>query len=144
MAVTAVMFSDCPLNAFKKVINDLNAGGSVIKCALFTSAVAPSQENHSIYTDVTSACTQVTGTGYTIGGATLTTKSWTEGTKVSTFTSDAVSWSSSTITARYAVFYDSVSGYLLFYLDFGADYSSTDGTFQITPSGSGWFNITVP
>lgn len=53
-----------------------------------------------------------------------------------------VSWATSTITARYAVLYDSTPSTdatrpLIALINFGADMSSTAGTFQITwdPSG---------
>ena len=54
---------------------------------------------------------------------------------------------SSTITARYAVIYDSTgtssTSALIGYVDFGADVSTTNGTFQITWDSAGIFTIAV-
>jgi len=82
------------------------------------------------------------------GGATLANKAVTEATHVTKFDADDVSWSASTITARYAVLYDDTPAgeadqCVLIYVDFGANKSSESGTFQITWSANGIFSITV-
>ena len=68
--------------------------------------------------------------------------------KVMTFDADDVAWANSTITARYAVIYDATPAAdadkkLLAYVDFGADKSSSSGTFQITWNASGIFTVTA-
>ena len=87
--------------------------------------------------------------GYTTGGATLANASigYTAGTNVVKLDGDDVSWTSSTITARYAVIVDTTPGSsatnpVLGYVDFGADVASTNGTFTITWSTDGIFTIT--
>lgn len=56
------------------------------------------------------------------------------------------SWASATITARYAVVYDSTPGSnatnpLLFLVDFGSDVSSTAGAFTIQWSAAGIYRL---
>jgi len=59
-----------------------------------------------------------------------------------------VTWSSSTITARYAVLYNdsgasNASKALIGYVDFGSNQSSTNGNFTITWDATGIVRITV-
>lgn len=142
MAVSAKMYVKAIQSAFNKEI-DLDT--DVIKVMLTTSAYTPSQTAHQYKSSVTN---EVSGTGYTAGGATL--GSPTVGTSSLTFTFDAAdtSWTTSTITARYAVIYDSTPGTdatrpLLAYVDFGADVSSTAATFTITWDATGIATATV-
>lgn len=149
MSVTAKAFDHMPENAIKGLITDLNAGGTTIKCSLYTDAAAPNQGTMNDKVDVDATMTEVTQAGnYTTGGVALTTKAVTESSHVTKFDADNVSWASSTITARYAVLYDDTPGAeadqcVLIYVDFGANKSSESGTFQITWSGSGIFTITT-
>jgi len=146
MAVTAKAFSNMPLNALKKLITDLNDAGTTVKCMLLTSSASPDQETWNDKADVTN---EVSGTGYTAGGAALASKAVTEATRVTKFDADDVEWTSSTIIARYAVLYDGTPGAeadqcLLIWLDFGEDKSSENGTFKIQWNASGIFTFTVP
>jgi len=66
------------------------------------------------------------------------------GESITVYSSAAVSWTSSTITARYGVIYDPTTGVattepLIALINFGVDESDTAGTFTITPPSSGWF-----
>lgn len=145
MAVTAKLYSHLPLNALKKLISDLAAGGTTIKVMLCTSTYAPAQDTHENKGDVTN---EVTGTGYTAGGATLASKTCTVTGRVTTFDAADTEWLNSTITARYAVIYDDTPATdaekkLLMYVDFGEDKSSSDGTFKLEWNASGIFTMTV-
>lgn len=109
------------------------------KVMLCTSAYTPSR-NHTKRSDITN---EVSGTGYTAGGSVVT---------VTVSTIDTVnnrvdvvlggtSWSSSTITARYAVYYKSRGGAasadeLVAVNDFGSDVISSSGTFTLNSSTS--------
>ena len=119
--------------SFKKEIleavhNFKNSGGSTFKLAMYT--------NSASFTAATTAYTtsnEVSGTGYSAGGGTLTrvvpTSSGTTG-----FTDFAdLTFSSSTITARGALIYnDSASGDpSIVVLDFGSDKSSSSGDFTV-------------
>ena len=119
-----------------------------IKVALLSNSYTPDQDAHNYLDDVVSY--EVTGTGYTAGGATLANKSnsYNSGTNVITLDADDVTWSSSTITARYAVIYDAspatnATKPLIGYVDFGSDQSSSNGNFTITWDATGIVRITV-
>lgn len=119
-----------------------------IKVALLSNAYTPDQDAHNYLDDV--VANEVTGTGYTAGGATLANKtnSYNGATNVITLDADDVTWSSSTITARYAVIYDAspatnATKPLIGYVDFGSDQSSSNGNFTITWDATGIVRITV-
>lgn len=145
MPVTAFIFG----KAFNSLGNkEIDLNSDTIKMALFTSAHAPDQDADQYY-DAANGMTEVAAAGnYATGGATLTSPafSYTANTNVWAFTSDAASWASSTITARYAIIYDSTPAAnkpQLCYIDFGADVTSTNGTFSVTPAAGGWFTVTL-
>jgi hypothetical protein len=119
-----------------------------IKVALLTNAYTPDQDAHNYYDDV--IANEVTGVGYTAGGNTLANKtnSYNSATNVITLDADDTTWSSSTITARYAVVYDATPSTdatrpLIGYVDFGSDQSSSNGNFTITWDATGIVRITV-
>lgn len=107
------------------------------KAVLVTSAYTANKDTHTKRSDVTN---EVTGTGYTAGGATsaVTVAKDTANDRV-TIQFAAVSWATSTITARACVYYKSRGGAssadeLVAYNDFSADVSSTGGTFSVATS----------
>jgi hypothetical protein len=119
--------------SFKKelmeaVHNFKNSGGNTFNIALYT--------NSASFTAATTAYTtsnEVSGTGYTAKGASLTRVDPTT-SSTTAFTDFAdVTFSSSSITARGAlIFNDSASGDpTVCVLDFGADKSSTSGDFTV-------------
>jgi hypothetical protein len=119
-----------------------------IKVALLTNSYTPDQDAHNYFDDVST--NEVTGTGYTQGGITLANKtnSYNTATNVIVLDADDVTWSSSTITARYAVIYDAspatnATRPLIGYVDFGSDQSSSNGNFTITWDATGIVRITV-
>jgi hypothetical protein len=119
-----------------------------IKVALLTNSYTPDQDAHNYLDDV--IANEVTGTGYTAGGNTLANKtnSYNSSTNVITLDADDTTWSSSTITARYAVIYDAspstnATKPLIGYVDFGSDQSSSNGNFTITWDATGIVRITV-
>jgi hypothetical protein len=119
-----------------------------IKVALLTNSYTPDQDAHNYYDDV--VANEVSGTGYTAGGNTLANKtnSYNSATNVIVLDADDTTWSSSTITARYAVVYDAspatnATRPLIGYVDFGSDQSSSNGNFTITWDATGIVRITV-
>ena len=119
-----------------------------IKVALLSNAYTPDQDAHNYLDDV--VANEVSGTGYTAGGNTLANKtnSYNSSTNVITLDADDTTWSSSTITARYAVIYDAspatnATKPLIGYVDFGSDQSSSNGNFTITWDATGIVRITV-
>lgn len=145
MAVTAKLYGQF-FNALANKEIDFNT--DTIKVALLANTYTPDQDVHNYFDDV--VANEVSGTGYTAGGATLTTAAftYTAGTNVFKLDGDDVSWATSTITARYAVIYDSTPATdatrpLIAYVDFGADVSSSAGTFSITWAAAGIATVTV-
>lgn len=119
-----------------------------IKVALLSNAYTPDQDAHNYFDDV--VANEVTGTGYTAGGLTLANKTntYNSATNVIVLDADDVTWSASTITARYAVIYDATPATdatkpLIGYVDFGSDQSSSNGNFTITWDSTGIVRITV-
>ena len=136
-------------NVLKAAFNkEIDFDSDTIKVALVSSSYTPNQDTHDYWDDV--VANEVTGTGYTAGGATLASKSVTYDGATNTLTFDAadVTWSSSTITARYAVVYDdsgATNGQkaLLGYYDFTTDRASSNGDFTIRWNTAGMFTATV-
>jgi hypothetical protein len=143
MAVTAKMYSNAPKNFLGGASIDLDS--DTLKVMLCTSLYTPNQNTHAFKSDVTN---EVTGTGYTAGGATLGSVTLATSGTVTTLDAADTSWATSTITARYAVIYDSTPASdatrpLLAYVDFGADVVSSGGTFQITWDATGIATFTA-
>ena len=105
-----------------------NGSGNTFKLALY--------DNSASFTAATTAYTatnEVSGTGYSAGGGTLTNVTpTTSGTTAFTDFAD-LTFSSATITARGALIYnDTAAGDpSVVVLDFGSDKSSTAGDFTI-------------
>lgn len=105
------------------------------KVMLVTSTYVANKDTHTKRSNVTN---EVTGTGYTAGGtaSTVTVSAVDTTNDRVTITFGAVSWATSTITARGAVYYKSRGGVssadeLVAYDDFGSDIVSTAGTFSL-------------
>lgn len=130
-------------NSFKKAIGDgtIDWDTTTIKVALVTSTYTPDIDTHTNFS--THVTNEVVGTGYTAGGATLTTPTVTIDTVNDWAEYDAadVTWSTSTITARGAVVYASVAGDLICYVDFGTDKTSSAGDFTIQWHADGIFKL---
>src|SRR5262245_1660173 len=112
-------------NAFKKYCLNgaVDLDTDTVKVLLVTSAYTPDQDAHDFRDDVTN---EVSGTGYSAGGATLANKTVTQDNtdNEGVWDADDTSWASSTITARGAVPYKSRGGAssadeIFFYIDFG-------------------------
>lgn len=139
--------ADVIYNSFKRDIMNgaLDLDTDTIKVMLVTSSYTADQDAHTKRSDVTN---EVSGTGYTAGGASLANKvvSADNTDNEGVFDADDVAWTTSTITARGAVLYKSRGGAssadeLLCYLDFGSDKISTAGTFTISWNAEGIINL---
>jgi len=116
-------------NSFKTELlggtHDLDT--DTIKIALFTSSATLDAS-----TTAYSTSNEVSGTGYTAGGNTLSgaTISLSGSTAIVDFTD--TTWSSATITARGALIYNSSKAdRAIAVLDFSSDKSSTNGDFTV-------------
>jgi hypothetical protein len=136
-------------NFLVKALNkEVDFDTDAIKIALVSSSYTPNQDTHDYWDDV--VANEVSGTGYTAGGATLASKTVTYDSASNVIVLDAADavWSASTITARYAVIYDDAGAttaqkVLIGYIDFGSDQSSTNGNFTVTFDSTGIVRITV-
>jgi len=86
---------------------------------------------------------EISGTGYTAGGKSLSNKAVTTGATTD-FDADDVEWSSATFSASHAVLYDDSSGsdILLASIDFGGSQSVSSGTFKIEWHSDGIITLT--
>lgn len=105
------------------------------KLMLTTSSYTPSKSAHAKRSDVTN---EITGTGYTAGGAaaTITLTAASGNSDLELVNMGDVSWTTATITAAFAVLYKSRGGAssadnLVFVIDFGGNFTSTAGTFTV-------------
>jgi hypothetical protein len=144
VAISHLMYGLSFTSTFNK---EADWNSDTVKTMLCTSTYTPNQDTHQYKSSVTN---EITGTGYTATGTTLTTPAvaYNTGTNVWSFDADDASWTTATITARYAVTYDSTPSTdatrpLLSYVDFGADQSVTGATFTVQWNASGIINITV-
>lgn len=134
--------ADVIYNGFKaKIMNgSIDLDTDTIKVALVTSTYTPNIDTHVFFSDVTN---EVSGTGYTAGGATLAGAAVTQDNTndKGVFDANDVSWTTATITARGAVLYKSTgtasTSPLIAYVDFTTDKTSTAGTFTIQWSANG-------
>jgi hypothetical protein len=116
--------------------NAIDFDTDTFKIMLVTSSYTPNKDTHDRRDDVTN---EVTGAGYTAGGATsaCTVTKDTANDKV-TLGFASVSWASATVTARGAVIYKSTgtasADPLVAYIDFVNDVASNGGTFSIGAS----------
>jgi hypothetical protein len=129
---------------------NLSSASANVFGVLVTNSYTPAVTTDSTYANVSG--NEASGTGYTAGGQVLTSVvlSATGGTV--TFTSAALSWASSTISARYLVLIRRVTAGtpvstdpLVGYVDLvgsSANISTSNGTFSVTPNASGWFTAT--
>ncbi len=120
--------------------------GDTVKIALLTSSYTPDFDAHDFFDDVSANEVAASGT-YSAGGATLSVTLTQDNTdNEGVFDATDVSWTSATITARYAVIYKSTgtagTSPLIGLIDFGSNQTSTAGTFTITFAAEGIINVT--
>lgn len=140
MAVTA--------HWYDTAIRDENTGSGInwitdfIKVALLTSGYTPNQGTDHVFSDV--SANETSGTGYVAGGMLISSPSANLAAHVLTLDAADIVWTVSTITARYAVIYDTtVANKLLGYVDFGANVSSSGASFTIVWNAAGILSITM-
>ena len=129
MAITSAVCSSFKQELLqgKHSLDTSGNGGDTFKIALYTSSATMSAA-----TTAYSATNEVSGTGYTAGGNTLTSVTPALSTDTAVCDFADTSWSTATITARGALIYNSsASDKAVVALDFGGDKTSTAGTFTI-------------
>lgn len=128
---------------YHSFLNDIARGNidldtDTFKVMLTTSSYTEDKDTHDKRNDVTN---EVAGTGYTAGGNTITVtvNSIDTANDRLEITMGGTTWSTSTITARKAVYYKSRGGAssadeLVMCNDFGSDVSTTAGTLTLNAS----------
>ena len=118
--------------SFKKeiLLGQHNLETNTLKIALYT-ALATLDENTTEYTTTN----QITGTGYTAGGKTLSGVSVSTSGLIAYVSFDNVVWDPASFTARGALIYNaSVSNKSIAVLDFGSDkQTTTKFTIEVPP-----------
>lgn len=115
------------------------------KLALFTNSITPNFSTDTAYGVAPYNANEVSGTGYTAGGTVVTSTTVSE-SPTGTLMWDAAdtSWTSSTITnARAGLAYaDALAGNnAILLVNFGADFSTTAGTFLVQWASGGIYNL---
>lgn len=127
MAITQAMCTSFKVELLTGTHDFTNTTGDTFKLALYTSS-ATLGASTTVYT----TSNEVSGTGYTAGGAALTNVTPTSsGTTAFTDFAD-LTFSTATITARGCLIYNDTDGdRAVVVLDFGGDKTSTAGDFTI-------------
>lgn len=112
---------------------DLEA--DTIKCALLSGSHSFTA-THNTWSQV--SANQITGTGYTAGGATLAGKGVTQAATTKWDATD-VEWTTATFTTAHAVIYDDTlaNDDLICSIDFGGDQTVTAAKFSIVWNAAG-------
>lgn len=139
--------ADVIYNSFFKDLadNNVDLDADTFFLMLVTATYTPDRDAHNRRDDVTN---EVTGTGYTAGGAEVANAATTQDNTndLAKFDGDDVTWAASTITARGAVLYKSRGGAssadeLVKYFDFGSDKSSSNGAFTVAFDAAGILQV---
>lgn len=117
-----------------------------IKVMLLNNTYTPDIDAHNFQDDLTAY--EVSGTGYTADGQSLASKTVTQDNTDDEGVFDAadLTWSTATITARYAALYKERGGAdsaneLICVFDFGSDKSSSAGNFTLQWNSEGIINL---
>lgn len=135
----------------KVIDGTIDPDTDALRMVLVTSTYTPNQNTDTAWSAI--SANEVSGTGYTANGKLLTCTT-SRASNVITLDCDDQSWTSSTITAKYAVIMHDANGdgtiastdVPLFYVDLdtgGGSISTTNGTFTVTINASGVYTITA-
>jgi hypothetical protein len=130
MAITQAMCT-----SFKAEILDEqhDLAADTLKIALFTNSASLDAT-----TTAYSTSNEVSGSGYSAGGETLTSTTVATSGTTAYFDAADPTWTSASFTARGALIYNSSNGNkAIAVLDFGGDFTVSSGTFQIVFPAAG-------
>ena len=126
MAITQAMCTSFKADLLNKE-QDLGNGADTIKIALYTSSA-----NLDAATTAYTTTEEITGSGYTAGGVTLTNQVVDTSGTTAYFDADDPEWTSASFTTAGALIYNSTaSNKAIAVLSFGGDFTVTSGTFRI-------------
>ena len=133
MSILQTVTTSCKIQLLQAVHNFGPTSPNTFKIALYTA-----NANLNADTTIYSTTNEVSGTGYTAGGNTLTISvSPTSGANQSAVPTAYISfantsWTNATFTARAALIYNATQGNKsIAVLDFGSDKTVSNDTFQI-------------
>jgi hypothetical protein len=143
MAISAHMYGQF-LNALATKTVNLNT--DALKVMLVAATYTPNQATDAFQSVI--GANEISGTGYTAGGAALTGTSLTDAANVLTLAAANTAWPGAAFTTRYAVVVDTQPGSaatnpLIGYIDFGANQSPSGVTFQINWTSGQVLQITA-
>jgi hypothetical protein len=120
----------------------MDMDSDTFKAVLLADTYTPSAA-HTQLSDISAH--EISGTGYTAGGATLTSVTWSQAAGVLTFDADNPQWTGASFTARYMAIYDdtAANNELVCLFDFGSNQTVTASTFTFTFNASGIITITI-
>ena len=118
---------------------DVGSGGDTIKVALMTNSHAFTNTD-DVWGDV--SANEISGAGYTAGGATLGGQAVTEATATK-WDGDDTAWTSATFSAWHCVIVDITNtSSLICSIDFGGEQAVASGTFTIQWNAAGIITLT--
>jgi hypothetical protein len=127
MAISQAMCTSFKVDILSGTQNFNTGTTKVYKIALYTSSATLDATTTSY-----STANEVTGTGYTAGGNTLTVSQIPTSSGTTSYINFSdTTWTSATITARGALIYESTANKAVAVLDFGSDKSSSASNFTI-------------
>ena len=130
MAITQAMCT-----SFKAEILDEqhDLAADTLKIALYTSSASLGAGTTAYTTS-----NEISGTGYSAGGETLTSTTVSTTGTTAFFDADDPTWTSASFTARGALIYNSTNGdKAIAVLNFGGDFTVSSGTFRIVFPAAG-------
>lgn len=142
MAVTASGLYSLTFRDTLKQTLTLDLTAATHKVAMYTNSITPNFDTDVGYTTAPYTSNEVTGTAYTVGGATLVTPTLVVSSGSLVFDAADTSWASSTIAnARCALIYANAltNKNNICLINFGGDYSTNNGTFTLQWNASGIF-----
>jgi len=131
--------ADAIYNSFKEYLGDgtFDLDTQILQISLHGSNFV-NDSSDTAWSDITA--TQTSGTGYTDGGTSLSSVTWTLSGGVVELDATDPSWTTATFTADFAVIRGvsgTGSGFLICALDFGGTQSVNNGTFTVQFNSAG-------
>jgi hypothetical protein len=122
---------------YKKTITDALAAATLRVCLMKNTHTISASNQY--YADI--SANECTGAGYTAGGVLLTVPASSQVGDNAKFTGANTVFSAVTLTARYAVVYNSATGAIVSQHDLGGDKAVTGGTLTLAWNVNGILTV---
>jgi len=131
-------------NAFQGAA--INLSTDTVYGALYTNSITPNFDTDTSYASSPYTSGQSSGAGYVTGGSALATKLHSVSSGTLIYDADDLAWAASTVTARGLLLWDTtpttpVADPVVCLINFGQDYSTSNGTFTVQFSANGIYRI---